>query len=145
MCCYTVVITIIKPLNTKHLSKNKQVRTNIFQLKRDEETLDNIKQYYVECASKNMKYQALVSISSILSVGQGIIFCKTKETARWLAKEMLNDKYVVSMLTGELDVVKRAEVLKRFVDLLNNYYELIEIKRDSYFLLFLLLVVFLEL
>ena len=116
MCCYTALITIIKLSNIKHLSKTKQVRTNIFQLKRDEETLDNIKQYYVECASPSMKYQALVSISSILSVGQGIIFCKTKQTARWLAKQMLTDGYVVSMLTGELDVVKRAEVLKRFVD-----------------------------
>jgi len=89
-------------------------KPNVIKLRRDEETLDNIKQYYVECKSPEMKYQALVSISSVLSVGQGIIFCRTKKMAKWLADEMLKDHYVVSMLTGDLDVVDRAEVLKRF-------------------------------
>merc|ERR1719376_697025 len=54
-------------------------KPNVIKLRRDEETLDNIKQYYVECKSPEMKYQALVSISSVLSVGQGIIFCRTKK------------------------------------------------------------------
>ena len=92
----------------------------VLQLRRDEETLDNIKQYYVECKSPEMKYQALVSISSVLSVGQGIIFCRTKKMAKWLADEMLKDHYVVSMLTGDLDVVDRAEVLKRLIDLFSD-------------------------
>ena len=91
-----------------------------------------------------MKYQALVSINAFLSVGQGIIFCRTKEMARWLATEMLKDKFVVSLLTGELDVVKRAEVLKRLVDLPCKHYYLIHIKRGSYCILFGLLLVFVK-
>ena len=83
------------------------------QLRREQETLDNIKQYYAECNSAEMKYQAIVSVNSVLNVGQGIIFCRTKKTAKWLAEEMLKDKFVVSLLTGDLDVAERANVLKK--------------------------------
>ena len=69
----------------------------------------------------NMKYHALVPISSIMSNGQGIIFCRAKKLAMWLANEILKDKYVVSVLAGELDVVKWAELLKRLVELLCKY------------------------
>ncbi|CAG0880227.1 unnamed protein product, partial [Darwinula stevensoni] len=45
------------------------------RLRRDEESLDNIKQYYVECRDQDSKYQAIANIYGALSIGQAIIFC----------------------------------------------------------------------
>lgn len=48
----------------------------IIRLKREEETLDNIRQYYVNCNSKEEKYNALVNIYGGVTIGQAMIFCQ---------------------------------------------------------------------
>lgn len=47
----------------------------IIRLKREEESLDNIQQYYVKCANQREKYNALTNIYGTVGVGQAIIFC----------------------------------------------------------------------
>ena len=47
----------------------------IIKLRREEQSLDNIKQFYVECADKNDKFAALSNIYGTISVGQSMIFC----------------------------------------------------------------------
>lgn len=89
-------------------------RPNIIRLRRDEETLHNIKQYFVKCSNRDQKYEALTNLYGVLSVGQAIVFCHTRKTASWLAKQMCEDKFVVALLSGELDVSQRASILKRF-------------------------------
>ena len=46
------------------------------RLKREEESLDNIKQYYVNCNNEDQKYEALTNIYGTVGVGQAIIFCQ---------------------------------------------------------------------
>lgn len=41
-------------------------------LKREEESLDNIKQYYVKCRNK---FLAISNIYGVVTIGQAIIFC----------------------------------------------------------------------
>lgn len=48
---------------------------NIIKLKREEETLDTIKQYYVLCNSKEEKFQALSNIYGAITIAQAMIFC----------------------------------------------------------------------
>lgn len=48
---------------------------NLHRLRREEESLDNIKQYYVCCRSKEEKYQAITNIYGVLTIGQAMIFC----------------------------------------------------------------------
>lgn len=45
------------------------------RLKREEESLDNIKQYYVECSNQEEKYMAISNIYGVVTIGQTIIFC----------------------------------------------------------------------
>ncbi|XP_043189230.1 DEAD-box helicase Dbp80-like [Amphibalanus amphitrite] len=88
----------------------------IIKLKREEESLDNIKQYYVECMSEESKYQAISNIYGVITIGQAIIFCHTKRTASWLANKMIADGHSVALLSGELTVEQRISVLDRFRD-----------------------------
>ena len=48
----------------------------ILRLKREEESLDNIKQYYVTCTNEDDKFKALSNIYSVISVGQAMVFCR---------------------------------------------------------------------
>lgn len=86
----------------------------IIRLKREEESLDNIEQYYVKCSNKEEKYDAVTNIYGTVGVGQAIIFCHTRRTAHWLAEKMSKDGHAVAILSGDLTVEQRIAVLDRF-------------------------------
>uniref|UniRef100_A0AAY4CCC7 RNA helicase n=1 Tax=Denticeps clupeoides TaxID=299321 RepID=A0AAY4CCC7_9TELE len=87
---------------------------NIIKLKREEETLDNIKQYYVLCNSKEEKFAALCNIYGAITIAQAMIFCHTRKTAGWLAGELSREGHQVALLSGEMVVEQRAAVIERF-------------------------------
>ncbi|XP_067006655.1 DEAD-box helicase Dbp80 [Anabrus simplex] len=88
----------------------------IIRLKREEESLDNIKQYYVNCRSVEDKYCAIANIYGVVTIGQAMIFCHTRRTAAWLAERMSKDGHAVALLSGDLTVDQRISVLDRFRD-----------------------------
>ncbi|XP_034947575.1 DEAD-box helicase Dbp80 [Chelonus insularis] len=86
----------------------------IIRLMKEEESLDNIKQYYVRCKNPEEKYTAICNIYGVISIGQAIIFCHTRKTASWLAEKMTQDGHTVGVLSGDLNVEQRIAVLDRF-------------------------------
>jgi len=86
----------------------------IIRLKREEERLDNIRQYYIECRDANDKFEALSNIYGTIAIGQSMIFCHTRRTASWLVEKMTKQGHAVALLTGELDVKMRADIISRF-------------------------------
>lgn len=47
----------------------------VIKLRREEESLDNIKQFFIECPDMEHKFQALSNIYGTISIGQSMIFC----------------------------------------------------------------------
>lgn len=86
----------------------------MIRLRREEESLENIKQYYVLCSSVEDKFSALSNIYGGLSIGQTIIFCHTRKTALWLSEQMTKEGHAVALLSGELAIEQRIAVLERF-------------------------------
>ncbi|XP_037942665.1 DEAD-box helicase Dbp80-like [Teleopsis dalmanni] len=86
----------------------------IIRLLREQESLNNIKQYYVKCRTEEEKYNAIQNIYGGITIGQAIIFCHTRKTAGWLASKMSNDGHSVAVLSGDLTVEQRLAVLDRF-------------------------------
>lgn len=50
----------------------------IIRLLREEESLDNIKQYYIQCKNSEEKYAAITNIYGVITIGQAIIFCHVR-------------------------------------------------------------------
>ena len=48
----------------------------IIRLRRQDESLSSIKQFFVKCENFESKYRALSNIFGLLTVGQSIIFCQ---------------------------------------------------------------------
>ncbi|XP_073513435.1 ATP-dependent RNA helicase DDX25 isoform X2 [Phyllobates terribilis] len=89
---------------------------NIIKVKKEELTLENIRQFYDFCESKEAKYEALTNMYVSMTIAQAIIFCQTRKTANWLSKEMVKDGHAVALLSGELMVTERAKIIQRFRD-----------------------------
>ena len=45
------------------------------RLRREEESLDNIKQFFISCNSRDDKFRALSNIYGSITIGQTMIFC----------------------------------------------------------------------
>uniref|UniRef100_L7M813 RNA helicase n=1 Tax=Rhipicephalus pulchellus TaxID=72859 RepID=L7M813_RHIPC len=86
----------------------------VIRLRKEEESLENIRQYYVVCSSKEEKFSAISNIYGVLAIGQTIVFCHTRQAAVWLAGEMTKEGHAVSLLSGELTIEQRVAVLERF-------------------------------
>merc|ERR1712105_423200 len=81
-----------------------------------EESLENIKQVYVDCPTPEAKYRSIANIYGVITIGQAMIFCQTRKTASWLVEKMTADGHAVALLSGELTVEERIQVLDRFRD-----------------------------
>lgn len=86
----------------------------VIRLRKEEESLENIKQFYVMCTDLEDKFKAISNIYGVLAIGQTIVFCHTRQSAVWLAGKMSEEGHSVSVLSGELTVEQRISVLDRF-------------------------------
>jgi translation initiation factor 4A len=83
-------------------------------VKKENLTLEGIKQYYLSCSNDNNKYDNLYEIFANIDVNQCIIYCNTKEKAEKLAELMRAKDFVVSCIHGSMPQEKRNEVMKEF-------------------------------
>ncbi|CAF5158035.1 unnamed protein product, partial [Rotaria sp. Silwood1] len=92
----------------------------VLRLKREKQTLNNIRQFFIRCYDPEQKYHAIEQIYAYLPLGQAMIFCRTKATARELAVRMASQQHSVRELTGALDIEQRASVIRQFRDRVFN-------------------------
>ena len=72
-------------------------------VKKEELTLEGIRQYYVTCSNDANKYDNLFEIFSNIDVQQCIIYVNTKEKATKLAQYMKEKEFVVSCIHGSME------------------------------------------
>jgi len=66
---------------------------NKIELKRNELAVDSIRQFYMDCRNEDHKYDILVSLYHLLTIGQSIIFCQvcsTFSTLSWVGSLLVS-------------------------------------------------------
>lgn len=87
---------------------------NQFTLKRDELSLDGIKQYYMECHSFAHKFEMLSAIYGLMTISQSIIFVATRATAEQVQAHMEAEGHRTSILHGGQTGEERDQVIDAF-------------------------------
>mgnify|MGYP003346461655 CR=1 FL=1 len=95
---------------TRHFM-NKPIRILV---KKEELTLDGIKQYYVNVLNNQYKFETLCDIYGVLTISQTIIFCNNQRTVDYLARKMRANNFTVACIHGDMSVVDREETMKEF-------------------------------
>ena len=84
-------------------------------VKREELSLDAIKQFFVDTKTEADKYTCLVTLYALLQIGQAIVFVQTVKTAKEVTNRLRADGYQVSLLHGKDMLPKdRDAVMKDF-------------------------------
>ena len=80
-------------------------------VKKDELTLQGIRQYYIACEQAEWKQEILVSLYGNLDINQAIIYCNTKPGVLNLEKFMTENDFVVSVMHGDMEQTERNVVM----------------------------------
>jgi ATP-dependent RNA helicase len=83
-------------------------------VKRDELTLEGIKQFFVAVEQEEWKFDTLTDLYDTLTITQAVIFCNTKQKVNWLAGQMTKNHFTVSAMHGDLDQGARDRVMQEF-------------------------------
>lgn len=83
-------------------------------VKRDELTLEGIRQFFVAVEKEDWKFDTLCDLYDTLTVAQAVIFCNTRKKVDWLSQKMRENRFTVSAMHGDMDQNGRDEVMKEF-------------------------------
>ena len=83
-------------------------------IKKEELTLDGIRQFYIAVQEENWKLDTLCDIYETLTINQCIIYCNTKYKVEWLAKQMTDKDFTVVCLHGDMSQPERDHIMKEF-------------------------------
>lgn len=83
-------------------------------VKTEEVTLDGIRQYYIDVAQDNYKYEILCDLYKTISVSQTIIFCRTKQRVEMLHQQLNDNNYAASSIHSDLTTKERETIIHNF-------------------------------
>jgi ATP-dependent RNA helicase len=83
-------------------------------VKRDELTLEGIKQFFVAVEREEWKFDTLCDLYDTLTITQAVIFCNTKKKVDWLATKMRENNFTVSAMHGEMPQKEREAIMEEF-------------------------------
>jgi len=83
-------------------------------VKRDELTLEGIKQFYIAVEREEWKLDTLCDLYDTLNITQAVIFCNTRRKVDWLTDKMRQREFTVSSTHGDIDQRERDIILNEF-------------------------------
>ena len=83
-------------------------------VKRDELTLEGIKQFYVLVEREEWKLDTLCDLYETLNITQAVIFCNTRRKVDWLTDKMRQREFTVSSTHGDIGQKEREVILNEF-------------------------------
>ena len=83
-------------------------------VKRDELTLEGIKQFFINVEKEEWKFDTLCDLYDTLTITQAVIFCNTIQKVDWLAEKMKEAHFTVSAMHGDMDQTQRDQVMEEF-------------------------------
>ncbi|TEB16525.1 ATP-dependent RNA helicase eIF4A [Coprinellus micaceus] len=83
-------------------------------VKRDELTLEGIKQFYIAVEKEEWKLDTLCDLYETVTITQAVIFCNTRRKVDWLTEKMHAREFTVSAMHGDMDQKQRELLMKEF-------------------------------
>jgi len=83
-------------------------------VKRDELTLEGIKQFYISVDREDWKFDTLCDLYDTLNITQAVIFCNTRRKVDFLTDKMRSKEFTVSSTHGDVGQKERDIILNEF-------------------------------
>ncbi|MCO5612698.1 hypothetical protein L7F22_066967 [Adiantum nelumboides] len=85
-------------------------------VKRDELTLDGIKQFFVNVEKDDWKFETLCDLYDTLTITQAVIFCNTRHRVNSLTERMRSHNFTMSCMHSDMPQKERDAIMSDFRD-----------------------------
>ena len=79
---------------------NSSSNSNIL-VKKDELTLEGIKQFYIAVEKEDWKLDTLCDLYETVTITQAVIFCNTRRKVEWLTDKMKSREFTISSIVRQ--------------------------------------------
>jgi len=112
----TQVVLVSATLPHEILEMTQKFMTDPIRIlvKRDELTLEGIKQFFVAVEREEWKFETLCDLYDTLTITQAVIFCNTKRKVDWLTEKMREANFTVVSMHGDMPQQERDSIMKEF-------------------------------
>lgn len=112
----TQVILLSATMPTDVLEVSKCFMRDPVQIlvKKEQLTLEGIKQFFVSVVREEWKIGTLCDLYETLSITQAVIFCNTRRKVDSLTEDMKSKNFTVSAIHGDMDQHERDIIMKQF-------------------------------
>ncbi|KAI9220098.1 ATP-dependent RNA helicase eIF4A [Blastocladiella britannica] len=83
-------------------------------VKKDELTLEGIRQFYVLIEQEDWKFETLCDLYNTVAITQAVIFCNSRRKVDWLTEAMRGQDHVVAAIHGDMDQAERSKIMNDF-------------------------------
>lgn len=112
--CQVVVVSATLPKDVLVMTKKFMNDPVKILVKRDEITLQGIKQYQVKLDREEWKFDTLCDLYDNLTITQAVIFCNTKRKVDWLTGELRRANFTVVSMHGDMKQDERDKIMNDF-------------------------------
>lgn len=109
-----VVVSATLPNNVLQLTTKFMTDPVRILVKRDELTLEGLKQYFISVEREDWKFDTLCDLYDTLTITQAVIFCNKKTKVDWLAAKMKEANFTVVSMHGDMSQQDRESIMQEF-------------------------------
>lgn len=95
-----VLLSATMPTDVLEVTKKFMREPIRILVKRDELTLEGIKQFYIAVEKEEWKLDTLCDLYETVTITQAVIFCNTRRKVDWLTEKLTGREFIVSAMVG---------------------------------------------
>ena len=111
--CQICLFSATLPADILDISEKFMKNPTQFLVKKEELTLEGIKQFYIE-TEEDWKLNILLDLYETFAINQCILYCNTRRKVDWIKEEMTKRDFTVSCIHSDLTFVERQSILQDF-------------------------------
>jgi len=109
-----VLLSATMPSDVLEVTKNFMREPVKILVKKEELTLEGIRQFYVNVEKEDWKLDTLCDLYEHLTITQAVIFCNTRRKVDFLTQNMVSRNYPISSMHGDMDQKERSAIMHEF-------------------------------
>jgi len=109
-----VLVSATMPEEVLELTKDFMKSPFRLLVKRDEISLEKIRQFYVNVEQEKWKFDTLCDLYDSMTITQAVIFCNNKKKVGWLAQKMRAANFPIASIHGDMLQKDRDAVMEDF-------------------------------
>jgi len=109
-----ILLSATMPVEVLQVTKDFMRDPLNILVKKEELTLEGIKQFFVNVDKENWKFETLCDLYDTLTITQAVIFVNTRRKVDFLCNQMHERDFTVSAMHGDMDQKERDLIMKEF-------------------------------